>query len=167
VNKGVLVPDEITIEILKKRLSEPNSQKGFILDGYPRTVQQAQALEKVAKIDAIIRIIVPEWIIIERLSSRRICRNCGEVYNLRYLKPKIEDVCDKCGGQLYQREDDKPEVVKDRLKVYEKQTHPLINYYHGKVPIFNIENNQIDTPPETVVKKIIMELRKASLTKTN
>jgi len=166
VNKGVLVPDEITIEILKKRVSEPNSQKGFILDGYPRTIEQAKALEKIAKIDAVICIIVPEWIIIERLSNRRICRNCGEVYNLRYLKPKVEGVCDKCGGQLYQREDDKPEVVKERLKVYERQTQPLIEYYKRKIPIIEVENKQIDTPPETIIEKIMDELRKANIIKS-
>jgi len=165
VNKGVLVPDEITIEILKKRLSEPDSQKGFILDGYPRTIEQAKALEKITKIEAVIRIIVPEWIIIERLSNRRICSNCGEVYNLRYLKPKIEGVCDKCRGQLYQREDDKPEVVKERLKVYERQTQPLIDYYKQRMPIIEVENKQIDTPPEAIVEKMISELKKANIIK--
>jgi adenylate kinase len=163
VNKGELVPDEITIKVLKKRINEPNSKKGFILDGFPRTVEQAKALDKIAKIDAVVRLIVPEWIIVERLSNRRICRNCGAVYNLRYLKPKVEGVCDKCGGPLHQREDDKPEVIKERLKVYEKQTQPLIDYYQGKVPVFNIENNQIDTPPELVVEKITNELRKAKI----
>jgi len=163
VNSGELVPDDIVISILEKRINQSSSKRGFILDGYPRTVQQAQALEKITKIDAIILLIVPEWIIIERLSNRRICSNCGEVYNLRYLKPKVEGVCDKCGGRLYQREDDKPEVVKDRLRVYERQTQPLIKYYEGKVPIFNIENNQIDTPPETVIEKIIAELRNTNI----
>jgi len=166
VKSGELVPDDIVIGILEKRIKEPSSKKGFILDGYPRTVQQAQALDKLAKIDAVIRLIVPEWIIIERLSNRRICRNCGEVYNLRYLKPKMEGVCDKCGGQLFQREDDKPEVIKERLKVYEKQTQPLIKYYQGKVSFFNIENNQIDTPPETITEKIIDELKKANIAKS-
>jgi len=163
VNSGKLVPDEIVIGILAERVKEPNSRKGFILDGYPRTVQQAQALDKIAKIDAIIRIIVPEWIIIERLSSRRICRNCSEVYNLRYLKPKVEGICDKCGGQLYQREDDKPEVVKERLKVYERQTQPLIEYYKQRIPIIEVENKQIDTPPETIVEKMINELKKTNI----
>jgi adenylate kinase len=163
VKSGGLVPDEVVIEILKKRVSEPDSKNGFILDGFPRTIEQAKALEKAAKIDAIINLIVPEWIIVERLSNRRICRNCGEVYNLRYLKPKKQGVCDKCGGQLYQREDDKPEVIKERLKVYEKQTQPLINYYQGKAPILNIENNQIDTPPEAMIENIIRQLRKANI----
>jgi len=166
VNKGELVPDEITIEILKKRLNEPNSQSGFILDGYPRTIEQAKALDKIAKIDAVIQIIVPEWIIIERLSNRRICKNCGEIYNLRFIKPKIEGVCDKCGGQLYQREDDKPEVIKERLKVYEKQTQPLIDYYKQKIPIIEVETPQIETPPETIVEKMINELKKTNVIKT-
>jgi len=163
VKKGELVPDKTVIEILEKKMNEPNSKNGFILDGYPRTVEQAKALEKVTKIDAVIRLMVPEWIIVERLSNRRICRNCGEIYNLRYLKPKKESICDKCGGQLYQREDDKPEVIKERMKIYEKQTQPLINYYQCKVPVFNIENNQIDTPPETIIGNIMRELRKANI----
>jgi len=163
VHKGALVPDEIVVGILEERIKEPSSKKGFILDGFPRTVQQAQALDKIAKIDAVIRLIVPEWIIIERLSNRRICSNCGEVYNIRYLKPKVEGVCDKCGGRLYQREDDKPEVVKERLKVYEKQTQPLIEYYKKKTPIVEVENKQIDIPPETIIEKMINKLKKANI----
>lgn len=163
VNSGKLVPDEIVIEILKERMNEADSRNGFILDGYPRTVEQAKALEKITKIDAVVRLIVPEWIIVERLSSRRICSNCGEVYNLRYMKPRVEGVCDKCGGRLYQREDDKPEVVKERLKVYERQTRPLIDFYEGRVPVLDIENNQIETPPETMVGKVIAELQRAKI----
>lgn len=166
VKKGELVPDEITIDVLKKRVSEPNCQRGFILDGYPRTIAQAKALEKIAKIDAVIRIIVPEWIIIERLSNRRICGNCDAIYNLRHLKPKIEGVCDKCGGKLYQREDDKPEVIKERLKVYETQTQPLIDYYKRKLPVLEVENTEIDAPPEKTVNKIMGKLRKANLIKS-
>jgi len=166
VNKGALVPDNIVVDILKKRIKEPNSKKGFILDGYPRTVQQAQALDKIAKIAAVIQLSVPEWIIIERLSNRRICRNCGAIYNLRFIKPKIEGVCDKCGGQLYQREDDKPEVIKERLKVYEKQTQPLIKYYKRKIPVIEVETPQIETPPETIVEKMINELKKTNIIKT-
>jgi len=166
VNSGELVPDDIVISVLKERIHRPNSRGGFILDGYPRTLQQAKALEKIAKIDAIIRLIVPDWIIIERLSNRRICRNCGEVYNLRYLKPKIEGVCDNCGGRLYQREDDTPEVVKERLKVYERQTQPLIEYYKQKIPIIEVENKQIDAPPETTIEKIMNKLTEANLIKS-
>lgn len=166
VNQGALVPDEIVVDLLEKRVKEPTSKKGFILDGFPRTVQQAQALDKIAKIDAVIQIIVPEWIIIERLSNRRICRNCGAIYNLRFIKPKIEGICDKCGGQLYQREDDKPEVIKERLKVYEKQTQPLIEYYRQRIPIIDVETKKIDTPPETGVETMINELKKTNIIKT-
>jgi adenylate kinase len=163
VKKGELVPDKTVNEILLKKIKESKSNNGFILDGYPRTIGQAKALEKVTKIDAIFRLIVPEWIIIERLSNRRICSNCNEIYNIRYLKPIKEDVCDKCGGRLFQREDDKVEVIKERLKLYEKQTQPLIDYYQGKVHIFNIENTQIDTPPEIIIEKMMRELDKARM----
>jgi adenylate kinase len=163
VKKGQLVPDKIVMEILEKKINSPNIKSGFILDGYPRTIEQAKTLEEVTKIDAVIRLIVPERIIVERLSNRRICRSCGEVYNLRYLKPMKEGICDKCGGQLFQREDDKPEVIKERLKEYENQTQPLINYYQGEVPVISIENNQIETPPETIVNEILQELKKANV----
>jgi len=163
VNKGELVPDEITIGVLKERLPQPNSEKGFILDGYPRTMKQAKALDRMARIDAVIRLIVPEWVIIERLSNRRVCRGCGTIFNVKYLKPRVEGVCDKCGGELYQREDDKPEVIRQRLTVHERQTQPLIEYYKDKTPILNIECNTPDVPPETIVKKILEELQKTIL----
>lgn len=164
LNKGELVPDGIVVEVLKERIIRPESKKGFILDGYPRTLRQAKALDKMAKIDAIIRLMVPEWVIIERLSNRRICRICGAVYNLKYLKPKKAGVCDECGGELYQREDDKPEVIKERLRVYEAETRPLIDYYKDKTPLVDIECESVDVPPEPVVEKILQELKKLNLT---
>ena len=112
VEKGLLVPDEVVVEVLKQRLSKIPKGKGFILDGYPRTLEQAKILDTITKIDVILLLDVPDWIIIERLSTRRICRNCGTVYNIRFLKPKVEGICDKCGGPLYQRSDDNPEVIK-------------------------------------------------------
>jgi adenylate kinase len=163
VEKGLLVPDEIVIEVLKKRISQHKNQLGFILDGYPRTIKQAKALEKITRIDAIIRLIVPEEVIIERLSTRRICKQCGTIYNIKYLPPKVEGVCDKCEGELYQREDDTPDVIRERLKVYEKQTQPLIKFYQGKLHIFNFENKSVDVPPEKIVKQILEELLKANL----
>ena len=114
VEKGLLVPDEVVVEVLKDGLSKIPVGKGFILDGYPRTLQQAKTLETITEVDVILLLDVPDWIIIERLSSRRICRNCGTVYNIRFLKPKVEGVCDKCGGPLYQRSDDNPEVIKTK-----------------------------------------------------
>ena len=164
VEKGLLVPDDIVIDVLKQRLNEVPKGKGFILDGYPRTVAQAETLEGIAKIDVILLQMVPDWIIIERLSSRRICKNCGAVYNIRFLKPKVEGVCDKCGGQLYQRSDDTPEVIKQRLQVYQEQTSPLLRYYKEKqVPFIVSSITALDTPPEPVVEEMIKELKKLNL----
>ncbi len=164
VEKGLLVPDDIVVEVLKKRLAKTTSGKGFILDGYPRTVEQAKALEKIAKIDVIIKLTVPEWIIIERLSTRRICKNCGEVYNIRYLKPKVDMICDKCGGPLYQRPDDTPEVIKERIQVYERQTQPILQYYKEKsVPFIEFKCEEVDIPPEVVVEKLLKGLKRLKL----
>jgi adenylate kinase len=164
VEKGLLVPDDIVNDVLKQHLNEVPKGKGVILDGYPRTVEQAKTLEDIAKIDVILLQMVPDWIIIERLSSRRICKNCGAVYNIRFLKPKVEGVCDKCGGSLYQRPDDTPEVIKRRLQVYQEQTSPLLQYYKEKnVPFIVSSITALDTPPETVIEKMIEELKKLNL----
>lgn len=164
VEKGLLVPDDVVIEVLKERVAKIPSGRGFVLDGYPRTIGQARALEKIAKIDVIIRLIVPDWIIIERLSTRRICKKCGEVYNLRYLKPRVDMVCDKCGGELYQRSDDAPEVIKRRIEVYEQQTKPVLEYYREKkVPFVEFKAESLEMPPEVAVEEIINGLKKLKL----
>jgi adenylate kinase len=164
VERGALVPDDIVNEVLRQRLAKVPKGKGVILDGYPRTVIQADTLDKIAKIDAVILLMVPDWIIIERLSSRRICRNCGTVYNTRFLKPKVEGVCDKCGGQLYQRADDTAEVIKNRLQVYEAQTQPLLQKFREKETPFVVANSdKLETPPETVVETIVKDLKKLKL----
>lgn len=165
VEKGLLVPDEIVIDVLKQRIAKVPKEKGFILDGYPRTIKQAKALEGIAKIDVILLQMVPDWIIVERLSSRRICRNCGAVYNLRFLKPKVDKICDKCEGTLYQREDDQPEVIKRRIKVYQEQTSPLLQHYKEKNTPFIISSiTTLETPPEPVVEEMLKELKKLNLT---
>lgn len=164
VEKGLLVPDDVTLEVLKRNLAKIPKGKGFILDGYPRTNGQAKALNEIVKIDAIIHLIVPDWIIIERLSSRRICKNCGAIYNILYLKPKNDMLCDKCGGPLYQRPDDAPEVITNRIKVYEKQTQPILQYYRSKgVPFVEAKCDKLETPPETVVKEIMKGLKRLGL----
>jgi adenylate kinase len=164
VEKGLLVPDDIVIEVLGHRLAEIPKGKGFILDGYPRTVEQAKALEKITKIGVIILLMVPDWIIIERLSSRRICKNCGAVYNIRFLKPKVDGVCDKCGGPLYQRSDDTPEIIKKRIQVYEEQTRPILQLFkEQKVPFVVANCDALDTPPDAVVETILKELRKLKM----
>lgn len=173
-NKGQLVPDEIIIKIVKEQLSKPEAKNGSILDGYPRTVEQAKALDKMIKIDAIINLNVPEEILIEKISARRQCRNCGDMYNLADINkvidgvdyilppmlPKKEGVCDKCGGELYQRDDDKPEIVKERLKVYEKQSKPVIDFYKGKIKFLNITVNR---GPEIMTEKIANDIKKLGL----
>ena len=164
VEKGLLVPDEIVVEVLKKRLSKIPAEKGYILDGFPRTLEQAKTFETIAKLDVILLLLVPDWMIIERLSSRRICRNCGTVYNLRFLKPKVEGICDKCGGPLYLRSDDNPEVIKKRLQIYQDQTSPLLQYYkENKVPFIVSNTTSIETPPEHVVEVLVTELKKLKL----
>jgi adenylate kinase len=164
VEKGQLVPDNVVIEVLERRLSEVSSKKGFILDGFPRTIEQANALDNIVKIDAVIELVVPDWIIVERLSSRRLCKNCGEVYNIRFLKPRIEGVCDKCGGQLFQRSDDTPQVIKDRIAVYQRQTEPILRYYgEKKMPIVQFKCESLDSPPEVAVSSILEQLEKKRL----
>lgn len=162
-DSGDLVPDEIVIQILKKRLEKDDAKNGFILDGFPRTLKQAKALEKISKIDVVINLSVSEEILIKRLSSRRQCKKCGEIYNLLYLKPKVEGICDKCGGELYQRDDDKPEAIKERLKIYHEKTAPLVDYYANKGIIITITTERIDIPPEEQVEKIMQKLKEKNL----
>ncbi len=164
VEKGQLVPDNVVIEVLERRLSEVSSKKGFILDGFPRTIDQAKALDNLVKIDAVIQLVVPDWIVVERLCSRRLCKNCGEVYNIRFLKPRSEGLCDKCGGQLLQRSDDTPQVIRDRIAVYERQTEPILRYYgEKKMPIVQFKSESLDSPPEVAVSSILKQLEKKRL----
>lgn len=161
MSKGELVPDEIVIEVLKKRLQEADCVNGFILDGFPRTLNQAKALDNMLnelnlKIDAVIYIDVPDEEIMKRLSLRRTCKVCGRIYNLHYNPPKQDGKCDVCGGELIIRDDDKPEVIKNRLKVYNDQTKPLVNYYETHKLLIRI--NGVD-PIDKVFRQIVKELR--------
>jgi adenylate kinase len=161
VKKGLLVPDDVVMDVLSKRLRTSGSKNGFILDGFPRTVEQAEVLGRLVNLSCIIELIVPDWIIVERLSTRRICRKCGEVYNISYLKPKVEGVCDECSGQLYQRPDDTPEIIEERIEIYERQTHPILRYYKERdVPFVQFKCERLDVPPDLAVEKILGGLRK-------
>jgi len=129
--KGLLVPDEFVINLLKKRLEDDDCKKGFILDGFPRTIEQAEMLNKIAELDLFLNLVVQEHVLIERMTSRRTCKGCGAIFNVKTLPPKKHGVCDNCSGELVQRSDEKEDVIKERLKVYEEKTLPLVNFYKG------------------------------------
>ncbi len=134
MDKGQLVPDEVVIGIVKDRLSQSDAEAGFVFDGFPRTVPQAQALDELIDelnmpLDAVVNIDTSAEVVIERLSGRRTCRGCQKVYHVTYSAPKEAGICDECGDELYHRDDDKEETIRKRLKVYEEQTAPLLDYY--------------------------------------
>ncbi len=144
---GHLVPDDYTIQMVRGYLKENTFENGFILDGFPRTIVQARELESIAKefdftIDAIINLDIPQEKLISRLSGRRTCKDCGSTFHVEFNPPKVEGVCDKCGGELYQRADESEDAVKVRLDTYNKQTRPLIDYYTMKGTLININGDQ-------------------------
>ena len=148
MEEGKLVPDEVVIGIIKERLQQDDCKNGFILDGFPRTIPQAEALDSMGVvIDKVIDIEVPDEKIVKRMSGRRVCEACGASYHLLYKKPEKEGVCGKCGGTLVQRKDDHPDTVKERLKVYHEQTEPLKAYYEkqGKLSIVVGQEDVADT----------------------
>jgi len=162
MDKGELVPDEVTVGIVRDRIEEEDCAKGFLLDGFPRTVSQADSLEKMLKdlgikLDSVINIEVPAEELIGRLTGRRICKSCGATYHMLFNPPKVEGVCDKCGGELYQRDDDTEKTAENRLQVYEKQTAPLLEYYNKTGLLVNINGNQ---SMEDVLKEILNVLGK-------
>ena len=168
ISKGQLVPDEVTIKIVEERLNEKDVENGIILDGFPRTLEQAKALDKMLeeknrKIDMVLNLVTPEEEIIERIVNRRICSNpeCKTIYNLVMNKPKQEGICDKCGSELIQRKDDNEETVKARIKSYMEQTSPLVEYYEKKGVLKTEEvtkqNNHLG---KEVAEEIIEEVKK-------
>ena len=143
IDKGLLVPDDVVIGIVRDRLKEDDCKNGFILDGFPRTVPQAQALDDMGiEIDKVIDIQVPDEKIVQRLSGRRVCSGCGTSYHLLYKKPEKDGVCNSCGAQLVQRTDDREETVLERLKVYHEQTEPLVDYYRKKNKLVVVEGQE-------------------------
>ncbi len=143
IDKGLLVPDDVVIGIIRDRLKEDDCKNGFILDGFPRTVPQAQALDDMGiEIDKVIDIQVPDEKIVQRLSGRRVCSGCGASYHLLYKKPEKDGVCNLCGAQLVQRTDDREETVLERLKVYHEQTEPLVDYYRKKNKLVVVEGQE-------------------------
>ena len=147
MDSGGLVPDDVIIAMMKDRLQEPDCRGGFILDGFPRTVPQAEALDRLLDgmgitLDGVILFEIPRQLVIDRLTGRRVCGSCGEIYNVRFKNTKVPGVCDRCGGELTQRDDDREEVVIRRLEVYEEQTAPLVRYYEEKGRLIRVDAGQ-------------------------
>ncbi|NAZ25393.1 MAG: adenylate kinase [Thermofilum sp.] len=157
LDKGLLVPDDIVIEVVKQRLSMDDCRKGFILDGFPRTLQQAEALEQFARPEWAFLFQAREETILERLGGRRICPNCGAIYHIKYMPPKVPGICDKCGTPLIQRKDDTPEVIMERLKIYREQFTPIILFYKERGRLVEIDANE---QADKVVPVVIERLRK-------
>ncbi|MGI6065804.1 MAG: adenylate kinase [Bacillota bacterium] len=156
MDSGQLVPDEVTVGIVRERISQDDCGSGFLLDGFPRTVAQAEALDEIlaemkTQLDAVISIEVPSEKLVTRLTGRRVCRKCGATYHMEFNPPGQDGICNKCGGELYQRSDDTEETVLSRLNVYEKQTAPLIQYYNQKGLLKRIDG---DKPIDQVLVKI-------------
>jgi adenylate kinase len=154
IDAGRLVDDETTIALVKERLAQEDARQGYILDGFPRTIPQAEALAGFSRVDKVVNFDIPDSAVLERLSGRRICRNCGINYHVIFNKPKKENVCDACGGEVFVREDDREEAVQKRLQVYREQTAPLIEYYRTKGLLVDV-----DARPE--VDRVVANFRKA------
>ncbi|WP_288004731.1 adenylate kinase [Thermofilum sp.] len=157
LDKGLLVPDDIVIEVVKQRLSMDDCRKGFILDGFPRTLQQAEALEQFASPEWAFLFQARDETILERLGGRRVCPNCGAIYHIKYMPPKVPGICDKCGTPLIQRKDDTPEVIMERLKIYREQFTPMILFYKERGRLVEIDANE---QADKVVPVVIERLRK-------
>lgn len=139
IDSGSLVSDDLTCELVKDRLSQPDCKNGYILDGFPRTIPQAEMFTKICDDVKVVNFEIKDEIVIRRLSTRRVCKACGANFNVLTLPPKVEGVCDKCGGELYQRDDDKQESILHRMDVYREQTEPLIKFYRDKGAITDLD----------------------------
>ena len=157
---GALVPDQVTVGITRERLAKSDCIGGFILDGFPRTLQQAHALDQMLakmgiRLNRVVNIVVADDELIPRLTGRRICQSCGATYHMEFRRPAVDQICDRCGGELYQRADDREETVRDRLVVYHNQTHPLIQYYKDRDMYTEINGAQ---STDAVFRDIIISL---------
>ena len=160
MNSGQLVPDELVVDLVKDRLMQDDCKNGYLLDGFPRTIYQAEELDKFLaeqgqKLDAVINFEVGYDTLIERLTGRRVCKECGAGYHIKNMPPKVEGVCDKCGSELEQRKDDTKETAVNRISVYEESTAPLIDYYTGTGALRNFD---AEKDPDELLKDIVSEL---------
>lgn len=152
MDKGALVPDDVVVGLIHERLKEDDVRDGYILDGFPRTIPQAEALSRITELDYVINLQVPDEDLIFRLSGRRTCEKCGEVFHVKFNRPKVEGVCDKCGGKLFQREDDNELIIRKRLEAYHKQTNPLVGYYQKNKKLLEIDGTK---DPQDIFKSIL------------
>ncbi|MEM0026918.1 MAG: adenylate kinase [Ignisphaera sp.] len=162
VEKGLLVPDEVVIEVVKSVLQRPECRRGFILDGFPRTIKQAEALDQITTIDVAFLFEAPVEVIVERVSGRLVCPNCGAIYHIKWRPPKVPGVCDVCGHQLVRRKDDEPEVVRTRYQVYRQTFEPVIQYYRKKGILAEIDASR---NAEEVIADIEHVLRERGIVK--
>jgi adenylate kinase len=154
IDAGKLVDDETTIELVKERLAQEDARKGYILDGFPRTIPQAEALAGFSKVDKAVNFDLPDGKVLERLGGRRVCRKCGHNFHIIFDKPKQEGICDHCGGEVYTRDDDKSEAVRKRLEVYREQTAPLIGFYREKGLL-------VDVDASPAVERVVENFRRS------
>ncbi len=162
MDQGLLVPDELVVDLVVDRVAQDDAKNGYVLDGFPRTIPQAEALDKALeaindKVDYAINVDVPDENIINRMSGRRACVSCGGTYHIKYAPTKVEGICDACGGELVLRDDDKPETVKKRLDVYHEQTQPLIDYYNKKNILVDIDGTKDMTEVFDAIVKVLGE----------
>jgi len=155
MDAGKLVDDETTIELVKERLAMDDVKNGYILDGFPRTIPQAEALATFSSVDKVVNFDIPDPNVIERLSGRRVCKKCGYNFHILFNKPSKEGICDHCGGEIYIRDDDKPEAIQKRLEVYREQTAPLIDYYRKKGLLLDIDARPLIDELEIIFKKAL------------
>ncbi|MDB4897111.1 MAG: adenylate kinase [Firmicutes bacterium] len=163
VDAGKFVPDDVTNAMVKDRLAQDDCKKGFILDGYPRTADQAQALAGMLadlslSLDGVVKIDVPDPLLVERAEGRRVCRNCGATYHVKFNPPAVPGVCDKCGGELYQRSDDTAEKLQVRLTEYHQQTAPVLEYYQSKGLVKTVDGDQPMASVTAAIKKAVAKV---------
>jgi len=159
LSQGKLVPDDVVISLVKERLSNNDCEAGFILDGFPRTLEQAEALQNIVKIDTVLLFKADDDVIISRISGRMTCQDCGRIYHMKNMNPKQEGVCDICGGEVLIRSDDNEEAVRDRLRIYREKTAPLINYYRKKGLLSELLiNEDFGTHGEMIIARIMKVL---------
>ncbi len=155
MTRGELVPDDVTCGMVRERLAREDCANGFMLDGFPRNLAQAEALSEVTTVHAAVLIDVPEEVSLERLSGRRQCRECGTIFHLAFVPPKQDGICDRCGGELYQRDDDKPEAIKERLALYRRETMPIVEYYDARDLLVRVDGSGTpDQVAEQVRKRL-------------